>query len=137
MELKSGILSFRLNTSLAFTQVDLLLGLAYCNGKWNKVIIKKEGSFISTSMNGLMKHASESGAQPLVVNSPVYVGGIPQELLNSYQHLCLEQGKFHLEEFTNPYSPGANRCWWFCVSSDSNRLRLKAALSNTPFSGEI
>lgn len=95
MELKSGILSFRLNTSLAFTQVDLLLGLSYCNGKWNKVIIKKEGSFISTSMNGLMKHTSESGAQPLVVNSPVYVGGIPQELLNSYQHLCLEQGKFH------------------------------------------
>ncbi|XP_002760562.4 usherin [Callithrix jacchus] len=92
MELKSGILSFRLNTSLAFTQVDLLLGKSYCDGRWNKVTIKKEGSFISASMNGLMKHASGSGAQPLVVNSPVYVGGIPQELLNSYQHLCLEQG---------------------------------------------
>lgn len=55
MELKSGILSFRLNTSLTFTQVDLWPGLSYCDGKWNKVIIKKNDSVISASMNELME----------------------------------------------------------------------------------
>ncbi|KAM9109657.1 usherin isoform 1-T1 [Megaptera novaeangliae] len=92
MELKSGKLSFRLNTSLTFTQVDLWLGLSYCDGKWNKVIIKKKGSVLSTSMNELMEHVSESRAQPLMVNSPVYVGGTPRELHDSYKHLKLEQG---------------------------------------------
>ncbi|XP_060145902.1 usherin [Globicephala melas] len=92
MELKSGILSFRLNTSLTFTQVDLWLGLSYCDGRWNKVIIKKKGSVLSTSMNELMERVSESRAQPLMVNSPVYVGGTPQELHESYKHLKLEQG---------------------------------------------
>ncbi|KAI4537068.1 hypothetical protein MG293_013271, partial [Ovis ammon polii] len=92
MELKSGILSFRLNTSLTFTQVDLWPGLSYCDGKWNKVIIKKNDSVISASMNELMERVSESRAQALMVNSPVYVGGIPQELHDSYKYLKLEQG---------------------------------------------
>ncbi|XP_069911419.1 usherin isoform X2 [Oryctolagus cuniculus] len=92
MELKSGLLSFRLNTSLALTQVDLWLGLSYCDGKWNKVTIKKEGPMLSISMNELMKCVPDSRPQGLDVNSPVYVGGIPQELQNSYKHLNLEQG---------------------------------------------
>ncbi|XP_004700202.1 usherin [Echinops telfairi] len=92
MELKSGILSFLLHTSLTFTQVDLWLGLDYCDGKWNEVVMKKEGSVISASMNGLTEYVSESRAQPLTVNSPVYVGGIPQELHSTYEHLSLEQG---------------------------------------------
>uniref|UniRef100_A0A673TE79 Usherin n=1 Tax=Suricata suricatta TaxID=37032 RepID=A0A673TE79_SURSU len=92
MELKSGILSFRLNTSLTLTQVDLWLGLSYCDGKWNKVIIKKKGSILSASMNELREHVSQSGAQPLMVNSPVYVGGTPHELPDSFKYLSLEQG---------------------------------------------
>ncbi|KAI5940642.1 Usherin [Manis javanica] len=92
MELKSGILSFRLNINLTFTQVDLWLGLSYCDGKWNKVIIKKENSVLSASMNELMERVSEPRAQLLMVNSPVYVGGAPQRLRDSYKHLSLEQG---------------------------------------------
>lgn len=101
-ELKSGILSLRLNTSVTFTQVDLWLGLSYCDGTWNTVIVKKEGSIIAASMNGLMERVSQSRAQPLVVNSPVYVGGVPPELQDMYGHLSLEQGKPHLEESPNP-----------------------------------
>ena len=136
MELKSGILSFRLNTSLTFTQVDLWLGLSYCDGKWNKVIIKKKGSVLSTSMSELMEHVSESRAQPLMVNSPIYVGGTPRELHDSYKHLKLEQGKLHQEEFPSQYSPGPTRSWWFCVSRQSSRIRLKA-ITTHPFSGRI
>lgn len=131
MELKSGILSFRLNTSLTFTQVDLWPGLSYCDGKWNKVIIKKNDSIISASMNELMEHVSESRAQALMVNSPVYVGGIPQELHDPYKHLKLEQGKLHRK-----YSPSTIRSWWFCVSRQSSRTDLKATSIHL-FSGRI
>ncbi|KAM5206303.1 usherin isoform 2-T2 [Hipposideros larvatus] len=92
MELKSGILSLRLNTSLTLTQVDLWLGLSYCDGSWNTVIVRKEGSVIAASMNGLTERVSEPRAQPLVVNSPVYVGGAPPELQGMFGHLSLEQG---------------------------------------------
>ncbi|XP_028616049.1 usherin isoform X2 [Grammomys surdaster] len=92
MELKSGLLSFRLNSSLILTQVDLSLGLAYCDRKWNTIRIKKEGSTVSVGVNELTKNTSQAGGQPLLVNSPVYLGGIPQELQDSYAHLTLEQG---------------------------------------------
>uniref|UniRef100_A0A8D0R6P0 Usherin n=1 Tax=Sus scrofa TaxID=9823 RepID=A0A8D0R6P0_PIG len=92
MELKSRILSFRLNTSLTFTQVDLWLGLSYCDGKWNKVILQKKGPLVSASVNELTERVFQSGAQPLMVNSAIYVGGAPQQLHDSYKHLHLEQG---------------------------------------------
>ncbi|XP_054432559.1 LOW QUALITY PROTEIN: usherin [Pteronotus mesoamericanus] len=92
VELKSGLLSLRLNTSLTFTRVDLWLGLSYCRGKWNKVIVQKEGPVVSASVNELMERVSESRAQPLTVNSPIYVGGAPSWLQDSYKHLSLEPG---------------------------------------------
>ncbi|XP_016076620.1 PREDICTED: usherin [Miniopterus natalensis] len=92
VELKSGILSLRLNTSLAFTQVDLWLGLSYCNGEWNTVMVKREGSVVSASVNELTERVSESRAQALMVNSPVYLGGAPLELRDSYKRLSLEPG---------------------------------------------
>ncbi|XP_003419924.2 usherin [Loxodonta africana] len=92
VELRSGILSFLLNTSFTLTQVDLQLGLSYCDGKWKKVIMKKEGSVILASMNELTERVLQSRAQPLMVNSPVYVGGIPQELQDTYRYLSYEQG---------------------------------------------
>ncbi|XP_013375386.1 PREDICTED: usherin isoform X1 [Chinchilla lanigera] len=92
VELKNGVLSFRSNASLTFTQVDLWLGLSYCDGKWNEVSIKKEGPLLAAGVNALMERYSASAAQPLVVNSPVYVGGIPQHLRGTFRHLSLEQG---------------------------------------------
>ncbi|KAL1769712.1 usherin [Sigmodon hispidus] len=92
VELKSGMLTFRLKSSLIFTQVDLWLGLAYGDGNWNTVIINKEGSLVSVCVNEVTKRTSQAGSQILQVNSPVYVGGIPQELQNSYSHLTLQQG---------------------------------------------
>ncbi|KFO25414.1 Usherin [Fukomys damarensis] len=91
-ELRRGVLSFRLNTSLTFTQVDLRLGLSYCDGKWNEVLIKKEGALLTAGLNALTERYSAPGARPLVVNSPVYIGGIPQQLRGAYGRLSLEQG---------------------------------------------
>ncbi|ELK32172.1 Usherin [Myotis davidii] len=92
VELKSGILSLRLNTSLTFTRVDLWLGLSYCDGTWNKVTVRKEGALVSASLNELMERMSQPRAQPLAVNSAVYLGGVPSELQDSHAHLGLEPG---------------------------------------------
>ncbi|XP_045715406.1 usherin [Phyllostomus hastatus] len=92
VELKSGLLSLRLNTSLAFTRLDLWLGLSYCEGQWNKVVLKKAGPVVSASLNELTERVSESRAQPLTLNSPVYVGGAPSWLQDAYKHLTLEPG---------------------------------------------
>ncbi|NXL36266.1 USH2A protein, partial [Glaucidium brasilianum] len=92
IELKSGILNIFLKTGIIFTQVDLWLGLSYCDGKWNKVTVNKEGSVVSASMNELREQTLEPRVQQLRVNSPVYVGGIPPEIQNFFKELGLEQG---------------------------------------------
>uniref|UniRef100_A0A663LW22 Usherin n=1 Tax=Athene cunicularia TaxID=194338 RepID=A0A663LW22_ATHCN len=92
IELKSGILNIFLKTGIIFTQVDLWLGLSYCDGKWNKVTVNKEGSVVSASMNELREQTLEPRVQQLKVNSPVYVGGIPPEIQNFFKELGLEQG---------------------------------------------
>ncbi|NXF98468.1 USH2A protein, partial [Eubucco bourcierii] len=90
--LKSGILNILLKTGNVFTHVDLWLGLSYCDGKWNKVTVNKEGSTVSASMNELREQTLEPRIQQLKVNSPVYIGGIPSEIQKFYKELGLEQG---------------------------------------------
>ncbi|NWT27965.1 USH2A protein, partial [Cardinalis cardinalis] len=92
IELKSGILNIFLRTGVVFTQVDLWLGLSYCDGKWNEVTVSKEGSVISATMNELRDQALEPRVQQLKVNSPVFIGGIPPEIQSFYRELGLEQG---------------------------------------------
>ncbi|KAF7253412.1 Usherin, partial [Varanus komodoensis] len=91
-ELKSGILTFLLNNGIASTHVNLWLGLSYCDGKWNKVILKKRGLAISASMNELTEHLVEPGLEQLFLNSPVYIGGIPDGVQHAFKQLGLEHG---------------------------------------------
>ncbi|XP_065600248.1 usherin [Cyrtonyx montezumae] len=92
IELKSGILNVLLKTGIVFTQVDLWLGLSYCDGNWKKVTVNKEGSVVSASVNELREQTLEPGIQQLKVNSPVYIGGVPSEIQNIYKDLGSEQG---------------------------------------------
>lgn len=123
VELKRGLLSFKFNSSLVFTRVDLRLGLADCDGKWNTVSIKKEGSVVSVRVNALKKSTSQAGGQPLLVNSPVYLGGIPRELQDAYRHLTLEPGKLPSEAHTFGH-PRPSRLWLYCFQYGS-RFALK------------
>lgn len=113
VELKSGTLSLRLNTSLTLTHVDLWLGLSYCDGTWHTVKVQREGALVSASLNELVERVSQPRAQPLAVNSPVYLGGVPLELQASHAHLGLEPGNLHLEESQDHGSPGCTRFQWF------------------------
>lgn len=72
--------------------MNLWLGLSYCDGKWNKVILKKEGLVVSASVNELTKQVVQPGLEELNVNSPVYIGGIPEEVQKTFEELGLEQG---------------------------------------------
>ncbi|NWU99575.1 USH2A protein, partial [Upupa epops] len=92
IELKSGMLNIFLKTGTFFAQVDLWLGLSYCDGKWNVVTVNKEDSMISASMNELREQMLEPRIQQLKVNSPIYVGGIPPAIQNFYKELFFKQG---------------------------------------------
>lgn len=61
---------------------------------------------VSVGVNELTKSTSRAGDQPPLLTSPVYLGGIPQELQASYRHLTLEQGKFPSEANTIGHGSG-------------------------------
>ncbi|RXN00888.1 Usherin [Acipenser ruthenus] len=90
-ELRSGTLSFMFKTSQDFTRVDLWLGLSYCEGSWNRVTLRKQGSVATASMNKLTEQVSGTVAEKLNINSPIYLGGIPAETQSSFRGLGLQQ----------------------------------------------
>ncbi|XP_070813494.1 usherin [Pituophis catenifer annectens] len=92
VELKSGSLIFLLNNGIVSTHVNLWLGLSYCDGKWNKIILSKRGSVASAKMNEWTDHVMEPDLEQLFVNSPVYLGGTPVEVQEAFKELGLEQG---------------------------------------------
>ncbi|MGH0120773.1 UNVERIFIED_CONTAM: hypothetical protein FKN15_027139 [Acipenser sinensis] len=98
-ELRSGTLSFMFKTSQDFTRVDLWLGLSYCEGSWNRVTLRKQGSVATASMNKLTEQVSGTVAEKLNINSPIYLGGIPAEMQSSFRGLGLQQGFLELHSF--------------------------------------
>ncbi|XP_069464673.1 usherin [Ambystoma mexicanum] len=90
--LKDGSLSFMLQTQSNFMHVDLWLGLSYCDGRWKNVLLKKEGELLLARVNGLLEQTLASDEEVLVVNSPLYIGGIPNELGDAFQKVILPQG---------------------------------------------
>nr|XP_056708935.1 usherin [Euleptes europaea] len=92
VELKNGILRFLLKTSFVSTHVNLWLGLSYCDGDWKRVILKKDGLVVSASVNELTEQVVEPGLEELIVNSPVYIGGIPDEIQDAFKELGLQEG---------------------------------------------
>ncbi|KAM6459617.1 usherin [Liasis olivaceus] len=91
-ELKSGSLIFLLNNGIVSTRVNLWLGLSYCDGKWNKIILTKRGLVASAQMNEWTDHVIEPDLEQLFVNSPVYLGGTPVKVQEAFKELGLEQG---------------------------------------------
>lgn len=105
-----------LKTGIVFTQVDLWLGLSYCDGNWNKVTVNKEGSVVSASVNELREQTLEPNVQQLKVNSPVYIGGIPSEIQNIFKDLGSELGKVTTQSLSRFFRNfwHVQGCWTFC-----------------------
>ncbi|XP_075451724.1 usherin isoform X2 [Ascaphus truei] len=93
-QLKNGILSSKFKNKSTLIQVNLWAGLSYCDGRWNKVILKKEGALSSVHLNNLVEQVVEYGApQPEInVNSAIYIGGVPAKVQDLFPDLDLQHG---------------------------------------------
>ncbi|KAG9484595.1 hypothetical protein GDO78_010137 [Eleutherodactylus coqui] len=78
--------------SSSLIQVNLWAGLSYCDGRWNHIQFKKEGEHFCVRFNNLMEQMVEPEALEIKVNSPVFVGGVPQSVQTLFSELHMQQG---------------------------------------------
>ncbi|KPP71102.1 usherin-like, partial [Scleropages formosus] len=79
-KLQGGTLSWTLRWAGGEAQVNLWVGLSYCNGGWNSVSLLKQGALVAATMNGLSEQLPGGDSGELVVSSPLYLGGVPDRL---------------------------------------------------------
>lgn len=84
MELEAGLLSFILSSESHVIELSMWVGLSYCDGDWKQLSLAKRGSLISAAVNDWTEEArGMGGAVTLRVDSPLYLGGVPPELIHS------------------------------------------------------
>uniref|UniRef100_F7ALI8 Usherin n=1 Tax=Xenopus tropicalis TaxID=8364 RepID=F7ALI8_XENTR len=81
-------------TQSSLLQLNLWAGLSYCDGRWNKVHIKKEHTLFLLQLNNLVDKVEELDnlRMEIRVNSAVYIGGVPEHVQDSFPDLDLQQG---------------------------------------------
>ncbi|KAF7704133.1 hypothetical protein HF521_021205 [Silurus meridionalis] len=86
-ELQGGILSWALRWGDQKAELAVWVGLSYCDGGWNSVMMLKRGALTRAALNhAVEQHRSERGGN-LNITSPLYIGGVPGGL----QHPALHQ----------------------------------------------
>ncbi|CAH2254292.1 usherin [Pelobates cultripes] len=93
MQLKNGILNTKLKKQSTLLDLDLWAGLSYCDGSWNSVYFRKEGTLFLVQLNNLV----ERFTQPILhtgtsVISALYIGGVPEDVHRIFSDLNLQQG---------------------------------------------
>lgn len=65
------------------TELRMWVGLSYCDGDWKQLSLVKRGSLIVASVDDWSEETrGVGGAVQLTVDSPLYLGGVPQELIH-------------------------------------------------------
>ncbi|KAM9860567.1 LOW QUALITY PROTEIN: usherin [Aulostomus maculatus] len=83
VELEAGLLSFILDCEGHVTELRLWVGLSYCDGDWKKLSLAKHGDVISAAVDDWAEETrGVGGARRLRVDTPLYLGGVPPELLH-------------------------------------------------------
>ncbi|XP_039982949.1 usherin [Xiphias gladius] len=83
VELEAGLLSFILASEGHVTELSMWVGLSYCDGDWKQLSLAKRGSVISAAVNEWAEETrGVGGAVRLGVDSPLYLGGVPMELIH-------------------------------------------------------
>ncbi|AWP01780.1 putative usherin-like [Scophthalmus maximus] len=83
VELEAGLLSFLLACEGHVTELSMWVGLSYCDGHWKQLSLAKRGSLISAAVNDWAEETrGVGGAARLSVDSPLYLGGAPTELIH-------------------------------------------------------
>lgn len=84
VELEAGLLSFILSSEGHVTELSMWVGLSYCDGEWKQFSLAKHGSLISAAVGGWAEDLKGGGGPVrLRVDSPLYLGGVPVELIHS------------------------------------------------------
>ncbi|KAG8443757.1 hypothetical protein GDO86_009076, partial [Hymenochirus boettgeri] len=94
VQLNNGIIYSQINTRLTIMPLNLWAGLSYCDGRWNKIYIKKQHDLFFIQFNNLVEKVGEQGKIPseIQLNSAVFVGGVPEHIQNTFPHLDLQPG---------------------------------------------
>lgn len=84
MELEAGLLHVSLASEGQLTELSAWVGLSYCDGEWKRLLLSKRGSLVSAAVDDWAEETKATGgAVRLRVDSPLYLGGVPAELLHS------------------------------------------------------
>ncbi|KAM7406312.1 hypothetical protein PAMP_000697 [Pampus punctatissimus] len=83
VELEAGILSFILACEGHVTELSMWVGLSYCDGDWKQLSLAKRDYVISAAVNDWAEETRVvGGAGRLRVDTPLYMGGVPIELMH-------------------------------------------------------
>ncbi|XP_030271338.1 usherin [Sparus aurata] len=129
VELEGGLLSFILASEGHVTELSMWVGLSYCDGDWKPFSLAKRGSLISAAVNDWAEE-TRGGAVRLRVDSPLFLGGVPTELIHpaldsrSHRHGlggCIRGLTIRSDETNLPLSQSVNL---FVASRRSVRVYL-------------
>lgn len=83
VELEAGLLSFVLASDGHVTELSMWVGLSYCDGDWKQLSLAKRALLISAAVGDWSEETlGVGGAVRLRVDSPLYLGGVPSELIH-------------------------------------------------------
>lgn len=87
VELEAGLLHVSLACDGQLTELSTWVGLSYCDGDWKQLLLSKRGSLVSAAVGDWAEETKATGgAVRLRVDSPLYLGGVPAELVHSALH---------------------------------------------------
>ena len=83
VELDAGLLSITVASEGHMTELRMWVGLSYCDGDWKRLSLAKRGSLMVASVDDWSEETRVvGGAVQLTVDSPLYLGGVPTELIH-------------------------------------------------------
>ncbi|XP_069030560.1 usherin [Embiotoca jacksoni] len=83
VELEAGLLSFIIASEGHVIELSMWAGLSYCDGDWKQLSLAKRGSLISAAVVDWAEETrGAGGAVRLQVDSLLYLGGVPTELIH-------------------------------------------------------
>lgn len=85
--MEGGLLSFILAADGHKAELNMWVGLSYCDGDWKKLSVAKRGLLIFAAVDDWAEEVRAVGeAVRLSVDSALYLGGVPMELHHPALH---------------------------------------------------
>lgn len=82
------------------TELSMWVGLSYCDGDWKQLSLAKRGYVISAAVDDWAEETRGSGgATRLRVDTPLYLGGVPDDLIHPVvESRSHKHGEIHAEK---------------------------------------